>query len=121
VDSNGTTFWKYNFLSHWADCHVAETGKPESISLELYIATHVRSEEGVKLGVSREVTKAWRELNKLPDSDAFDAPIDAPIDDQGKHPEDERELERRKRGVSNVSASTASSQGRNPSPTKKRR
>ena len=59
ADGKATTFWKYNLLSHWADYHVAETRKPESISPEFYIATHIRSnKEGVKLGVSREVTKA---------------------------------------------------------------
>ena len=81
VDLNGkrTTFWMYKILPRYADCHIAETEKPESVSRELYIATHVRS-------------------------DALEAPIN-------EHPiEDERLGGQRKRGVYNVSASTASSQ-----------
>ena len=82
VDSNGkrTTFWKP--LIRLSCCRNRKSG----ICFTRALHSNTCGAEGVKLRVSREpeVTKAWRELNKIPDSDALEAPIN-------KHPiEDER-------------------------------
>ena len=107
VNGQPSTFWKYNLLYHMHTYHVSDQDDLPPFPVELRVISHISKMEERLLGVSLEKTKSWRDRHKMADSDAITAYQD--------------ELQR-KRAVSNVSKSSASSTGsRQPSPSKVQR
>ena len=104
VNSQLTTFWKYNLIYHMHMYHVSDQDVLPPFPVELRVTSHIGKSEERLLGVSPEKTRTWRNQYKMPDSDAITAYQD--------------DLQR-KRAVSSVSKSSASSTGsRQPSPSK---
>lgn len=105
-DGRKQTFWKYNFIHHITSNHLTDAGELPPFPPELRISCHISKLEELALGVQGERTRAWRDENKIPDSDVIDKL---------------REELVRKRAASDVSQSSTGSSWRQPSPTKRGR
>ena len=65
------TFWKYNLAHHMLEFHI-ENGQLPPFPQELRLITHISSDEGVRMGVTPEQTRAfWRKYN-IPNSNALE-------------------------------------------------
>ena len=99
-------------MYHLDTNHLTDTGDSERppLPLELIVMSHITRDEELKIGIDPDDIDDYRDDEVVFASDDIQGMID-----------DERELEGRKRGMSEVSMSTTYSESRQPPATKVQR
>lgn len=106
------TFWKYCFTQHMVLYHVDKDEKSPPVPFDLLTQVHISLEEGKAMGVSFESMMKYREDYGIPNSDAFET--------TPSRRWDAKQLGRKRTG-SEVSKSSSTESGRDPSPSKMQR